>query len=76
MYDIDIVWHSHIVHPSKYTRDMEATLGYILNHDDNDQDRTPGSKLSNVSIHMIIGNKREHERNCNFSSYSHALYYE
>ncbi len=50
MYDIDIVWHSHIVNPSKYFTDMQSILGYVMNHDDTDQERTPGSKLSSVSV--------------------------
>ena len=48
-YDIDLVWHSHQLCPASYKTDMLSVLGCMLNHDDTDQDRQPGSKLSTVS---------------------------
>ena len=50
MYDIDIIWHTHQLHPIAYAKDMTSSLGYVMNHDDTDQDRNSGSKLSNVSV--------------------------
>lgn len=54
MYDIDVVWHTHIVHPRRYHNDTSDILGYVLNHDDTDQERAPGSKL-----HKVRGQKWE-----------------
>ena len=48
-YDIDLVWHSHQLCPASYKSDMLSILGCMLNHDDTDQDRQPGSKLNTVS---------------------------
>ena len=45
-YDIDLMWHTHQVHPSSYVRDSEKLLKMILPHDDSDPDRQEGSKLS------------------------------
>lgn len=47
-YDVDLIWHSHQVHPAAYKRDTETTLGKLFNHDDSVNDRSEGSKL-NVS---------------------------
>ncbi|GAB4839462.1 hypothetical protein Ancab_028984 [Ancistrocladus abbreviatus] len=44
-YDIDLIWHSHQLHPNLYCKDMEAIYGDILEHDDTDSDRTKGKKL-------------------------------
>ena len=46
-YDIDLVWHTHQVHPHAYQRDTKAILGIVLKHDDSVTDRQQGSKLSN-----------------------------
>ncbi len=46
MYDIDLIWHTHQLHPMEYRVDTEAFLGYVLNHDDSTTDRSPNSKLS------------------------------
>ncbi len=48
-YDIDLVWHSHQLCVANYRSAMEDALGYVLDHDDTDQDRQPGSKLNTVS---------------------------
>lgn len=44
-YDIDLMWHSHQLHPSVYKHDTVKVLGQILHHDDSVNDRSPGSKL-------------------------------
>lgn len=45
-YDMDLVWHSHQLHPSVYKQDTEKVLGKIFNHDDSVVDRNLGSKLN------------------------------
>lgn len=49
VYDIDLVWHTHQLHPVKYREDTERILGQHFNHDDSVNDRSPGSKLSTSS---------------------------
>ena len=44
-YDIDLIWHSHQLHPVAYKKDTSKVLGQMLNHNDSVNDRTPGSKL-------------------------------
>lgn len=44
-YDIDLIWHSHQLHPVSYCNDLVATHGKELEHDDTDSDRTKGKKL-------------------------------
>ncbi|XP_044495216.1 glycine-rich domain-containing protein 1-like [Mangifera indica] len=44
-YDIDLIWHTHQLHPVSYCMDVSAVLGKVLEHDDMDQDRTKGKKL-------------------------------
>ncbi|CAK8540392.1 unnamed protein product [Lathyrus sativus] len=44
-YDIDLMWHSHQLHPVYYSKDLNEALGKILEHDDTDSDRTKGKKL-------------------------------
>lgn len=44
-YDIDLIWHSHQLHPVSYCKDMVEILGKVLEHDDTDSDRTKGKKL-------------------------------
>ena len=46
MYDIDLLWHTHQLSPLSYQHDTIELLGSVLNHDDQDQDRGPNSKLS------------------------------
>ena len=48
-YDMDIVWHTHQVHPVLYKEDTERILGEHLHHDDSVNDRKPGSKLDRSS---------------------------
>ena len=45
-YDIDLVWHTHQVHPVCYAKDCQKILGAILPHDDTDPDRSEDSKLN------------------------------
>uniref|UniRef100_A0A2P2LCG4 Glycine-rich domain-containing protein 1 n=1 Tax=Rhizophora mucronata TaxID=61149 RepID=A0A2P2LCG4_RHIMU len=44
-YDIDLIWHTHQLHPVTYCKDLNESLGKILEHDDMDSDRTKGKKL-------------------------------
>jgi len=44
-YDIDLIWHTHKVHPVSYAEDSKRFLGRMLPHDDTDPDRSEGSKL-------------------------------
>ena len=44
-YDIDLIWHSHQLHPLSYKKDTTKVLGQMLNHNDSVNDRSPGSKL-------------------------------
>ena len=45
-YDMDLIWHTHQVHPQDYHHDMNHILGFVLKHDDSVNDRAPGSKLN------------------------------
>lgn len=44
-YDIDLIWHSHQLHPVSYCKDLCKLVGKVLEHDDMDSDRTKGNKL-------------------------------
>ncbi|KAL6512958.1 hypothetical protein OROHE_019748 [Orobanche hederae] len=44
-YDIDLIWHTHQLHPVSYGTDLLQIMGKILDHDDTDSDRTKGQKL-------------------------------
>ncbi|KAJ0040713.1 hypothetical protein Pint_27772 [Pistacia integerrima] len=44
-YDIDLIWHTHQLHPVAYCMDVTVVLGKVLEHDDMDQDRSKGKKL-------------------------------
>ncbi|MCD9645479.1 hypothetical protein HAX54_034440 [Datura stramonium] len=44
-YDIDLIWHTHQLHPISYCKDLVDIMGKVLNHDDTDSDRTKGKKL-------------------------------
>ena len=46
-YDMDLMWHTHQVHPIEYAKDTNMLLGMILPHDDSVNDRSEGSKLNN-----------------------------
>ena len=49
-YDIDLIWHSHQLHPSAYYKDLKGIMGKVLEHNDMDSDRTEGEKLD-VGFH-------------------------
>ena len=61
MYDIDVMWHIHIIHPKAYIKDMTKILGYVMTHDDTDQSREEGSKLNTV---IIISTKQKQKYMC------------
>ncbi|KAG9129769.1 hypothetical protein Leryth_015467 [Lithospermum erythrorhizon] len=44
-YDIDLIWHTHQLHPVSYCDDLVRLMGKVLEHDDTDSDRTEGQKL-------------------------------
>ena len=44
-YDVDLMWHTHQLHPVTYYSDMMNLLGRVLEHDDKDDDRSEGKKL-------------------------------
>ncbi|XP_064099104.1 uncharacterized protein LOC135210199 isoform X2 [Macrobrachium nipponense] len=44
-YDMDIMWHTHQVHPLIYKKDTESLLNQLLPHDDSVNDRSTGSRL-------------------------------
>ena len=44
--DIDLMWHTHQVHPLSYVIDCKVILGSILPHDDDVDDRSSDSKLT------------------------------
>lgn len=45
-YDIDVIWHTHQLHPLIYKEETLRELGRMLNHDDTVTDRSPNSKLT------------------------------
>lgn len=45
-YDMDLIWHTHQVHPFEYQKDTTSVLGFVLKHDDSVNDRSEGSKLN------------------------------
>ena len=47
-YDMDLIWHTHQVHPVPYQKDTTSVLGFVLKHDDSVNDRAAGSKLNNA----------------------------
>ncbi|KAM2005270.1 hypothetical protein FF1_000513 [Malus domestica] len=44
-YDVDLIWHTHQLHPVSYCKDLNELMGKVLEHDDMDSDRTKGKKL-------------------------------
>ncbi|XP_056863090.1 glycine-rich domain-containing protein 1 isoform X2 [Raphanus sativus] len=44
-YDVDLIWHTHQLHPVAYCNDLEKLIGKVLEHDDTDSDRGKGKKL-------------------------------
>ena len=47
-YDIDLILHTHQLHPDAYQTDRMKYIGSVLNHDDTVTDRSVGSKLFNA----------------------------
>lgn len=47
-YDMDLIWHTHQLHPVIYQRETSQVLGFVLKHDDSVNDRASGSKLNNA----------------------------
>jgi len=47
-YDIDLVWHTHQLHPLLYKEDTVELLGRMFNHDDSLDDRSPDSPQQNA----------------------------
>ncbi|KAK9788004.1 hypothetical protein WJX73_010672 [Symbiochloris irregularis] len=45
-YDIDLMWHAHQANHAAYAKDTSSYLGRLLNHEDEDQSRSKGSKLN------------------------------
>merc|ERR1719313_2814640 len=45
-YDIDLIWHAHMLHPEYYNADTLKLLGRVLKHDDSVNDRSEGGKLA------------------------------
>nr|GEX92914.1 hypothetical protein [Tanacetum cinerariifolium] len=44
-YNIELMWHTHQLHPLSYFNDTVSLLGKVLGHDDTYSDRTKGQKL-------------------------------
>ena len=44
-YDIDLIWHTHLLNPVAYKEDMVRIFGELFNHDDSVNDRSKDSKL-------------------------------
>ncbi|RZC51893.1 hypothetical protein C5167_020323 [Papaver somniferum] len=44
-YDIDLIWHTHQLHPVAYCKDVVQVTGKLLEHDDTDSNRSKGQKL-------------------------------
>ncbi|ESO91289.1 hypothetical protein LOTGIDRAFT_153720 [Lottia gigantea] len=49
-YDIDLIWHSHQLHPLIYQFDTECFIGQLFNHDDSVNDRSAGSRLNRAEF--------------------------
>lgn len=45
-YDIDLMWHTHQLQPVAYNRDLLTLTGKLLPHDDTDDSRAEGAKLT------------------------------
>ena len=60
-YDIDLVWHTHQLHPVDYGNVTKALLGRLLIHDDTDSDRNLGSKLNVATNQTRLLWKQEYQ---------------
>ena len=76
-YDIDLVWHTHQVHPTLYYQDTMKILGFVLKHDDSVNDRAPGSKLnqSDEVTRKLWMSKFQVSRRFRLTVTNHRTYY-
>ncbi|KAK9749676.1 hypothetical protein RND81_02G142900 [Saponaria officinalis] len=44
-YDIDLIWHTHQLHPDSYCKDLTEMVGRVLHHNDTVSDRSPDKPL-------------------------------
>ena len=44
-YDIDCIWHAHMLHPQQYAEETPALCGQLVPHDDSLNDRCHGGHL-------------------------------
>ncbi|ELU09248.1 hypothetical protein CAPTEDRAFT_200727 [Capitella teleta] len=47
-YDIDLVWHVHLLHPIAYRQDMQNIVGRMIDHNQSSFDRSLGSALDDA----------------------------
>ncbi|XP_046563454.1 glycine-rich domain-containing protein 1-like [Haliotis rubra] len=62
-YDMDLIWHTHQLHPRIYARDTLNLIGQIFDHDDSVNDRSPGSKLNKCDAQTRVVWKRTFQQN-------------
>jgi hypothetical protein len=44
----DLVWHTHQLSPKAYAHDTKKIVGFVMAHDNEDSDKTPGSPMYNA----------------------------
>ncbi|KAL9245916.1 hypothetical protein vseg_019513 [Gypsophila vaccaria] len=44
-YDVDLMWHTHLLYPVYYCKDQINIVGKVLHHDDTDTNRSKGGAL-------------------------------
>lgn len=73
-FDIDLIWHTHLLNPLSYKSDTMLILGEHFGHDDSVNDRTDGSKLC-LSMHetQIMWEELYKERFTNIASMYRGL---
>ncbi|XWS21368.1 hypothetical protein CRYUN_Cryun30bG0049600 [Craigia yunnanensis] len=59
-YDVDLIWHSHQLHPVSYSKDLVATLGKVLEHDDTDCGKT--------HLVKVLAGRSDVQRQCSIST--------
>lgn len=73
-YDIDLIWHSHQLHPIFYKEDTLRILGEHFNHDDSVNDRSNGSKLCrSMTDTQTLWEELFHEKFTNIGSMYRGL---
>ncbi|ESO85179.1 hypothetical protein LOTGIDRAFT_167966 [Lottia gigantea] len=70
-YDIDLIWHTHQLHPFIYRDETTKLLGKIFQHDDSVNERHPGSRLSKADA--FTRTKWKSQYNENFANFG-AMY--